>query len=74
LRNCVNMGLLLPIVSDHPFDASVIGKDVSVDLDKRIYVVDGKSYDFPGFGPVGDIIAAGGLTNYNKARSARGLT
>lgn len=73
-RNCVNMGLLLPIQSDHEFDVSVIGKEVSIDLEKRVYVVDGKTHEFPGFGPVQDIIAAGGLTNYNKARAARGQT
>lgn len=72
-RNCVNMGLLLPIRHPHPFDASVIGKTATVDLDRRqFWVEDGEVHTFPDFGPLAEIIEAGGLTPYTKRRLALG--
>ena len=72
-RNCVNMGLLLPIQCDHPFDLSVLGKRVTVDTSQRMFTALGRSFGFADFGPLEDIIAAGGLTAYNKARIQAGL-
>jgi len=70
-RNCINMGLLLPIQYDHPLDERVIGKHVTVDLGTRTFSVEGQVFQFPDFGPVGAIIEAGGLTPYNKQRGSR---
>jgi len=70
-RNCINMGLLLPLRSEHGFDESVIGKPVEVDLFNRKVECSGKVLHFPDFGPLADIVAAGGLTNYNKQRRQR---
>jgi len=69
-RNCVNMGLLLPIRYDHPFDESVIGQEVEIDTSAFTFRVADRSFRFPDFGPLAAIIAAGGLTNYNKQRRA----
>ena len=71
-RNCVNMGLLLPISYDHPFDESIIGKTVAVDQAALTFAVGGKSYAFKDFGPVGAIIQAGGLIAYTKQRLQKG--
>jgi homoaconitate hydratase family protein len=65
-RNCVNMGLLLPITFDHGFDESVIGKTAEVDLQSFTFTVGGQVFHFADFGPLADIIAAGGLINYSK--------
>ena len=70
-RNCVNMGLLLPIRCDHPFGDEVTGRRVEVDIDRRVFAVDGREFSFADFGPLAGIVAAGGLTPYNKARRAR---
>jgi len=65
-RNCVNMGLILPIRCDHDFDASVIGKTVEVDLENFTFTVEDRVFHFDDFGPLADIIAAGGLINYSR--------
>ncbi|HEU5324144.1 MAG TPA: 3-isopropylmalate dehydratase [Methylomirabilota bacterium] len=67
-RNCVNMGLLLPIRYPHPFDEGVIGQHTVVDLTARTFTVAGQSFPVPDFGPVAEIIAAGSLTAYTKRR------
>jgi 3-isopropylmalate/(R)-2-methylmalate dehydratase small subunit len=67
-RNCVNMGLILPIVCDHPFDRSVLGTHVSIDTANRVFTVEGARFEFADFGPLEAIIVAGGLTAYNRAR------
>jgi 3-isopropylmalate/(R)-2-methylmalate dehydratase small subunit len=68
-RNCVNMGLLLPIVCPHPFDVSVTGDHVVVDLDDLSFSCAGRRFTFPDFGPLGAIVdAGGGLTNYTKLK------
>lgn len=68
-RNCINMGLLLPIQIAHDLDEKVVGKHVTVDPDARKVTIDGRSWTFPEFGPVQKIIAAGGLTPYTKSRA-----
>lgn len=65
-RNCVNMGLILPIRCDHDFDESVVGKTVEVNLEDFTFTVEGRKFHFADFGPLADIIAAGGLINYSK--------
>ena len=65
-RNCINMGVLYPIVHDHPFDESIIGQPVRVDLQQQTFTLANETYSYPDLGPVGDIINAGGLTAYNK--------
>lgn len=68
-RNCVNMGLLLPIQVAHPYDNAVVGAEVEVDIARRTFRVGGgAATPFPDFGPVAEIIAAGGLTAFNKRR------
>lgn len=65
-RNCINMGLILPIQLKHPFGPEVIGQEVSVDVDKQTVEMMGRTFDFPSFGPVAEIIRAGGLTKLNQ--------
>lgn len=67
-RNCINMGLLLPIVCTHDFDESILGKEFIINANKNHFTVKGQNYPIPDFGPVTKIIAAGGLTNYTKQR------
>ncbi len=65
-RNCVNMGLLIPITYNHPFDEGVIGKEVSVNLEEQTFTAKGETFKFPDFGPLASIISAGGLLPYVK--------
>jgi len=67
-RNCINMGLVLPIVYPHNFDASTMGKEVIVNMQSGYFSVEGCNYEIPDFGPVTKIVAAGGLTNHTKQR------
>jgi hypothetical protein len=62
------MGLILPILYPHDFDASIMGKEVVVDTQGGYFSIEGRPYQMPDFGPVAKIIAAGGLTNYTKQR------
>lgn len=71
-RNCINMGLLLPITYDHPFDESIIGKEVEVNITKRTFQVEQNVFEFNDFGPLTEIVEAGGLTAYNQRRFSRG--
>jgi 3-isopropylmalate/(R)-2-methylmalate dehydratase small subunit len=71
-RNCINMGLILPIELKHPFGVEVIGEEVVVDVDERTIEVKGQRFRFPPFGPVTHIIQAGGLTKLNQQAMARG--
>jgi 3-isopropylmalate/(R)-2-methylmalate dehydratase small subunit len=73
-RNCINMGLILPIELTHPFGVEVIGEDVVVDVDERTIDVKGRRFTFPPFGPVTNIIEAGGLTKLNQQAMTRGAT
>ena len=71
-RNCINMGLLLPIVLDHAYDERVRGRTVEVDVAGHVIRVDdGRVLRFPPFGPIAEIIDAGGLTPYTKRRLAQ---
>jgi len=72
-RNCVNMGLLLPIQLKHPFGPEIVGEEVLIDPERRVVEVRGTRLEFPAFGPAAAIIEAGGLTELNKKlrRSAR---
>jgi 3-isopropylmalate/(R)-2-methylmalate dehydratase small subunit len=63
-RNCINMGLLMPIQVSHDFDESVQGEIVDVDFDACQFTVAGTSYTFRDFGPLLSIINAGGLIPY----------
>lgn len=65
-RNCINMGLILPIELDHHFGDDVIGADVAIDVDGHAIDVRGQHLAFPAFGPVAAIIEAGGLTRLNQ--------
>ena len=69
-RNCVNMGLLLPIVYPHDYDESVIGKEVAVHPAELRFEVEGdpRLHRFADFGPLARIIEAGGLTPFTKKR------
>jgi len=70
-RNCINMGLLLPIQLDHSFGAEVTGAEVAIDVDRRTVEVLGHHLTFAPFGPVAHIIEAGGLTRLSQAALAR---
>ncbi|WP_081238990.1 hypothetical protein [Streptomyces viridosporus] len=63
-RNCINMGILLPIRIDHDFDESVHDETVEVDLDARRCTVAGETHTFKDFGPLLSIMNAGGLIPY----------
>ena len=71
-RNCINMGLLFPIIYDHPFKPSILGTDITIDFTQRYFQVHEEKYFFNGFGPLNAIIEAGGLTAYNKKRLLNG--
>ena len=72
-RNCINMGLLMPIQAPHDFDESVQDEIVDVDFAARQFTVAGKSYTFRDFGPLLSIIDAGGLIQYSLQQSLRSL-
>ncbi|MCB9762399.1 MAG: 3-isopropylmalate dehydratase large subunit [Alphaproteobacteria bacterium] len=67
-RNCINMGLIVPIVLDHGLDDAVIGAPVEVDFERRVLRVAGQAFSFPDFGAVRDIVAHGGLAAYTRSR------
>lgn len=69
-RNCVNMGLLLPIAIPHTFGDWVRQHEVTVDLEARTVTCRDDRFSFPDFGPLEGIVAAGGLTNYTKLKLA----
>jgi len=70
-RNCINMGLLLPIELKHPFGPEVTGEQTVIDLESRTIEVMGRRFGFAPFGPVARIIEAGGLTRLNQQALAR---
>lgn len=71
-RNCVNLGVILPIIYDHPFDEGIIGQEVTVNIAERYFKVGDQTFPIGDFGPLWPIINAGGLTNYTKQRIAAG--
>ena len=68
-RNSVNGGMkILPLETDSEDISEVLktGDLARIDLDNRIVLSNDKEYPLKDFGPVKDIIDAGGLTAYNK--------
>jgi 3-isopropylmalate/(R)-2-methylmalate dehydratase small subunit len=71
-RNCVNMGLLVPVVIDHGFDESVTGEHISVDLETRVVTCGGQEMPFADLGALQGIVDCGGLTPYTLDRVRAG--
>lgn len=71
-RNCINMGLLLPIQYDHPFDEAIVGEEVTVNTEQRYFQVENQRFEYGDFGPLTDIMEAGGLLNHIKQKIATG--
>lgn len=71
-RNCINLGVILPIVYPHPYDASIIGQEVTINAEELYFQVGEERFHFNDFGPLTAIVEAGGLTNYTKKRIASG--
>ncbi len=69
-RNCINMGLIYPIIFDHPFTQERIGETVSVDLENRYFTLGEQQYHYQSLGDIEAIVSAGGLINHTK----QGLT
>jgi 3-isopropylmalate/(R)-2-methylmalate dehydratase small subunit len=70
-RNCINMGILLPIRMPHDFGESVQDEIVDVDLVSRRVTLAGSTYPFDDFGPLLSIINAGGLIPYSLQQGDR---
>lgn len=70
-RNCINMGILLPIRMPHDFGESVQDEIVDVDLVARRVTLAGSTYAFDDFGPLLSIINAGGLIPYSLQQGDR---
>jgi len=71
-RNCVNMGLLLPVVIDHGFDEAITGEPVHVDVSRRVVTCADRQMEFADLGPLQGIVDAGGLTPYTLDRVRAG--
>jgi len=67
-RNCINLGLIIPIQYDHSFDTAILGQTVEIDVAAHTFTVGGHTHTFKGFGPLVPIIAAGGLIPYTRLR------
>ncbi|MFH0714467.1 MAG: 3-isopropylmalate dehydratase [Candidatus Diapherotrites archaeon] len=71
-RNSVNGGrLILPLESKQDISKELkTGDEVKISLDshKLKNVQTGKEFEFKPFGPVKEILEAGGLTSYNKQK------
>ena len=69
-RNSINGGRsIYPLeTSDNVFDNIKTGDDLEIDMDALIVknITNDKSFQMKNFGPVKDIIDAGGLTAFNK--------
>jgi len=68
-RNSINGGRkIYPLETDIRTISDEIknSDEVEIDLDNQIVKANGKEYSIKDFGPVKDIIDAGGLTAYNK--------
>ncbi len=70
-RNCINMGGLLPIQIDHDLDESIHGKSASIDFKERKFEIEGRVFEYGSFGPLEQIIQAGGLDSYTIDRLER---
>ncbi|MGW8971083.1 hypothetical protein [Streptomyces platensis] len=71
-RNCVNMGLLLPVVIDHGFDESITGAPVRVDVSRRVVTCADRQMEFADLGALQGIVDGGGLTPYTLDRVRAG--
>lgn len=68
-RNCVNGGLILPLESVEDLSSKIkTGDMVELRLSDNILEHNGVKHQLKPFGPVKEIIDAGGLTVYNKKR------
>lgn len=68
-RNSVNGGIILPLESKEDLSKKIKTGDelkISLSEEKIINVTKNESYEIKPFGPIIDIIEAGGLTAYNK--------
>ncbi|MFC1518036.1 3-isopropylmalate dehydratase [Candidatus Margulisiibacteriota bacterium] len=67
-RNSINGGRkIYPLETSDDLTKSLkTGDDLEIDLDKLIVKAKDKAYKIKDFGPIKDIIEAGGLTAYNK--------
>lgn len=73
-RNCINMGILMPIRIEHDFGESVQDEMVEVDLAGRRVTVAGTTLPFADFGPLLTIINAGGLIPYSRRHAQQGAS
>lgn len=72
-RNSVNGGIILPLESENDLTSNVLfmtGDEVEIDLESQIMtnLYQKTVATIKPFGPVKEIIEAGGLTNYNLAK------
>lgn len=71
-RNSINGGrLILPLESEQDLSKAIkTGEDLEILVDKNLIVnkSTGTEYKFKPFGPVKEMLEAGGLTAYNKRR------
>ena len=65
-RNCINMGMIYPIIFNHSFDSEIIGQEVMVNFTERFFTVNNKKYFYNDLGSIEEIITAGGLIKYTK--------
>jgi len=66
-RNCINMGLIYPIILDHPFGNEIHGKNISVDFKDRVIQYENTVLKFCRLSEnLEQIFECGGLGPYNK--------
>ncbi len=65
-RNCINMGGIYPIQISHNFNENIVNKFSRIDLKNQIFELDNQEFYFSDFGPLMNIINAGGLANHTK--------
>jgi 3-isopropylmalate/(R)-2-methylmalate dehydratase small subunit len=69
-RNAINAGLLV-ITCKEAVDAVAMGDEIEIDRAKGIIRSSGKEFHYPGLAPeVAEILDAGGLIEYTKAKIA----
>ena len=71
-RNSINGGIILPLETEFDLSGKIqTGEELKILLSefKIINLTTNETYFIKPFGPVEDIIEAGGLTNYNKKLS-----
>lgn len=65
-RNCINMGILLPVQVDHGWSELVHDGHIDIDIENRTATIDADTVTFDDFGPLVGIIEAGGLIPYSQ--------